>query len=115
MAIVAPSYDTKRTNLRDVIPLCFFMLSVFPNGDVEPCDAIYKPVILGNIHTETLSDMFAGEKLHQFQLMQLRGERCKHPLCSVCCAPDDVSHPLDVLDDSAAEVAARIGGWHENS
>lgn len=93
---------------REVCPLCFFMLSIFPNGDVEPCDAIYRPVILGNIHTETLREMFTGQKLRRFQFMQLNGRRWEHPKCSVCCAPDDVSHPLDCLDDSAGEIIRKL-------
>ena len=95
---------------RKVCPLCFFMLSVFPNGDVEPCDAIYKPIVLGNIHTETLQQMFLGEKLREFQLEQLKGNRNQNSKCAVCCAPDDVSHPLDVLDDSAEIIFNRMKG-----
>ena len=93
---------------RDVCPLCFFMLSVFPDGDVEPCDTIYKPVVLGNVNTSTLKDMFLGEKLKEFQLMQLRKMRCDNQKCAVCVAPDDVSHPLDVLDKSANEIIDRF-------
>jgi len=33
---------------RNVCPLPFYMLGIFPNGDVEPCDTIYKPIVLGN-------------------------------------------------------------------
>jgi len=32
---------------RNVCPLPFYMLGIFPNGDVEPCDTIYKPIVLG--------------------------------------------------------------------
>jgi radical SAM protein with 4Fe4S-binding SPASM domain len=95
---------------RDVCPLCFFMLSVFPDGDVEPCDTIYKPIVLGNVHNETLKEMFLGEKLKEFQLMQLRKSRGTNPKCAVCVAPDDVSHPLDALDDSANKIIARLEG-----
>jgi GTP 3',8-cyclase len=93
---------------RKVCPLCFFQLGVFPDGDVVPDDAIYKPVVLGNVHHGTLKDMWNGEKLRSFWHMQLRGERLMNPKCAVCCAPDDVSHPLDVLDDAAGEIIKRI-------
>ena len=93
---------------REVCPLCFFMLSVFPNGDVEPCDTLYKPIVLGNIHTETLLEMFSGEKLKEFQCMQLRGLRSNNSKCSVCVAPDDVSHPMDALDADADAILARL-------
>jgi GTP 3',8-cyclase len=84
---------------RDVCPLCFYMLSVFPNGDVVPCDAIYKPVILGNVMHDTLTDMWSGEKLREFQRMHLKRNRYSNPKCKVCCAPDDVAHPEDSLDE----------------
>lgn len=95
---------------RKVCPLSFFMLSVFPDGDVEPCDSIYKPIVLGNVHTSTLQEMFLGERLREFQRQQLLGRRYDNEKCAVCCAPDDVSHPLDVLDDSAGGLLARLYG-----
>jgi len=93
---------------RVVCPLCFFQLGIYPNGDVEPDDTIYKPVILGNVHTDTLKNMWAGKTLHDFWLMQLRGQRSSNPKCAVCVAPDDVSHELDVLDYAASEIINRI-------
>jgi MoaA/NifB/PqqE/SkfB family radical SAM enzyme len=93
---------------RLVCPLCFFQLGIYPNGDVEPDDTIYRPVILGNVHTDTLKDMWAGKTLHDFWLMQLHGERSNNPKCAVCVAPDDVSHELDVLDYAATEIINRM-------
>lgn len=89
---------------RKVCPLPFFMLGVFPNGDVEPCDTIYKPIIIGNINTDNLVDIWNSEKLRDFRKMQLEGKRCSNNKCSVCCAPDDVSHPEDILDEAAEEL-----------
>jgi radical SAM protein with 4Fe4S-binding SPASM domain len=83
---------------RMVCPLTFYMLSLWPNGDIVPCDAIYKPVVLGNIKNDTLYSMWHSEILQNFQKMQLKKERNKHKDCQKCCAPDDVSHPLDELD-----------------
>ena len=95
---------------RQVCPLPFFMLGIFPNGDTEPCDAIYKPVILGNVHDMPLLQMWNGSKLREFQKMQLEKERSHHAKCGTCCAPDDVSHPEDVLDDHAEEILGRAYG-----
>ncbi len=86
---------------RFVCPLPFYMLGVFPNGDVEPCDTIYKPIVLGNVNNDTLLDMWNGEKLKEFQIMQLKKERFENSKCAACCAPDDVAHPEDDLDDDA--------------
>lgn len=86
---------------RKVCPLPFYMLGIFPNGDVEPCDTIYKPTVLGNVHKDSLINMWKGSSLKEFWKMQLKGERCNNKRCATCCAPDDVSHPEDILDDYA--------------
>jgi GTP 3',8-cyclase len=86
---------------RKVCPLPFFSLSVWPDGSVTPCDAIYRPVILGDVARESLVSMWNGERRKRFLKNQLAGKRERLNGCSDCCAPDDVSHPLDVLDDDA--------------
>lgn len=93
---------------RNVCPLCFFMLSVFPGGDVFPCDAIYRPAYLGNVNTESIVDMWNSSKLYEFWIMQLEKGRSANPRCAKCCAPDDVSHPEDVLDDAAENLLERL-------
>jgi len=86
---------------RKVCPLPFFSLSVWPDGRVTPCDAIYQPVILGNVADRSLESMWNGKIRKMFLQDQLAGHRGSIPGCCDCCAPDDVSHPLDVLDDDA--------------
>lgn len=93
---------------RVVCPLCFFMLGIFPDGDVFPCETIYRPALLGNVHTDQLIDLWNGQALHQFWEMQLQGKKNENPHCAQCCAPDDVSHPEDVLDDEAIQLLERL-------
>ena len=93
---------------RKVCPLCFYMLSVFPNGDVEPCDTIYKPIVLGNIHQETLKSMWQGKAHKKFQQMQLELKRHQNAKCAGCCAPDDVAHPEDDLDANTTAILKRM-------
>jgi cyclic pyranopterin phosphate synthase len=93
---------------RRVCPLPFYMLGIFPDGDVEPCDAIYKPIVIGNVNHETLLNMWNGEKLREFRKLQLKKRRAENPKCAICCAPDDVSHPEDALDDTAEEILKRF-------
>lgn len=93
---------------RKVCPLPFFMLGIFPNGDVEPCDTIYKPIILGNVNNESLFDMWNGKELRQFRIMHLNKKRYDNSKCSVCCAPDDVAHPEDNLDDSTEKILDKL-------
>lgn len=93
---------------RRVCPLCFYMLGVFPNGDVYPCETIYRPALLGNVHTHSLREIWEGSQLRAFRAAQLRGEKDKNPNCAKCCASDDVAHPEDELDASAALLLERF-------
>jgi len=95
---------------RKVCPLPFFMLGVLPNGDLEPCDTIYKPIILGNVHEDTIMNMWNGQKLKDFWIMQLEGNNKNNSKCAVCCAANDVSHPEDVLDNDVNKILERIKG-----
>ena len=65
-------------------------------------------MILGNVHSETLYRMFHGQRLLDFQRMQLQGRRFQDSKCAACCAPDDVAHPLDALDDDADCILKRL-------
>lgn len=107
---MAVSYDRygRTIQKRKVCPLPFFMLGIFPDGDVEPCDTIYKPVVIGNVNQTSLLEMWTGPILKEFQTMQLKGQNKINPKCAVCCAPDDVAHPEDVLDDDAEEILKKI-------
>lgn len=107
LSVLKDRYGRKHEE-RVVCPLCFYMLGIFPNGDVVPCDAIYKPVLLGNIHTHNLLEIWSGDTLREFQMMQLKKQRKKHPQCSKCCAPDDVAHPEDALDEASDRVLPRM-------
>ena len=93
---------------RTVCPLCFFMLGIFPNGDVYPCETIYRPEYLGNVQTDRLAALWNSGRLRRFQRMQLEGRRAENPRCAQCCAPDDVSHPEDELDAAAPAILERL-------
>lgn len=118
-----PVYDgveiTKKTEIkhdrygriikkRTICPFPFFMLGIFPNGEVEPCDTIYKPIILGNINDISVLEMWNSDILKDFWLMQLKGENKTNNKCAVCCASNDVAHPEDVLDDDAPKIIKLI-------
>lgn len=87
---------------RKVCPQPFYMLSVWPDGMVTPCDALYHANPLGNVKDSTLVQMWNAPEHKAFCHMQLSGLRDQHLACSRCCAPDDVAHESDVLDDAAA-------------
>ncbi|MCB1775848.1 MAG: radical SAM protein [Candidatus Competibacteraceae bacterium] len=101
----------RKISQRNVCPLAFYMLGIFPEGDVEPCDTIYKPIVLGNVHSERLVDMWRGEKLREFWKLHLRGERYANAKCANCNAPNDVSHPEDLLDADAEALMQRLADF----
>ncbi len=107
-------YGRKITQ-RKTCPLAFYMLGVFPEGDVEPCDTIYKPIVLGNIHSDRLVDMWQGKKLREFWKLHLRGEQHANAKCANCNAPNDVSHPEDILDADAEELMQRLASLEQVS
>lgn len=86
---------------RMVCPQPFYMLSVWANGDVTPCDALYKACLLGNVKEERLKELWDSEKKKQFCKMQLEKKRESYPACQKCCAPDDVASKEDILDRDA--------------
>ncbi len=94
---------------RLVCPLPFFSMAVWPDGEISSCDAIYKSSILGNVNCgeTTLKQAFTGARNRAFQINLLRGSKNSIPGCSKCCAPDDVSHPMDELDDAAPDLILR--------
>lgn len=99
---------------RKVCPLCFFMLGIFPNGDVYPCEAIYRPEYLGNVRENSLMELWNSGKMRRFWRMQLEGRRGENPQCAQCCAPDDVSHPEDELDGAAETLLERFEAlWNQ--
>ena len=89
---------------RFVCPQPFYMLSVWPDGTVTPCDALYHASPLGNVKTQSLLRMWDSDVHKKFCRMQLEGNRALDPSCSRCCAPDDVVYESDVLDGAAEQL-----------
>lgn len=106
-------YGNKHSK-RDVCPLAFFSMAVWPNGDITPCDAIYKPLVLGNVNKDDLSKVFSGSKVTAFRLELLKGNKNNMRGCNECCAPDDVSHEKDVLDDDAEALIEKYLNIHRS-
>lgn len=98
----------KRHEKRVVCPQPFYMLSVWANGDVAPCDALYKACPLGNVNELSLQEMWESEKKKTFCRLQLQGNRERDAACAQCCAPDDVQHEADVMDGRRLELLQRF-------
>ncbi len=100
-------YGNKHST-RLVCPQPFYMLSVWANGDVTPCDALYKACVLGNIKDNDLKDMWNSDLRRNFCRIHLQKKKDEHDACKKCCAPNDVASKEDVLDDVEDIVLKKI-------
>lgn len=89
---------------RLVCPQPFYMLSLWTNGDVTPCDGLYKASPLGNVLTDELADMWQSQLHRDFCIAHLKKQKNVIESCKNCCAPDDVAAKEDVMDDEAEEI-----------
>lgn len=97
-----------RHEQRKVCPQPFYVLNILADGEVIPCTALYKPIMLGNVKKISLRDMWEGKLLRDFRLTMLNGGRFTFHGCKRCCAPDDCAHPEDVLDDDIEKIVSLL-------
>lgn len=98
---------------QQVCALSFFMLGIYPDGMVIPCDTIYRPAVLGNVNEMSLAAMWNGELLRSFRIQELKEGRFKNPECARCVTPDDVLRPEDVLDYDRDKILERMEKKHD--
>jgi radical SAM protein with 4Fe4S-binding SPASM domain len=93
---------------RMVCPICFYTLTVFPNGDVYPCCMESDPANLGNIAHTSLTEIWNGKQHLGFLKMQLKKNRMHNAICRHCTAPDTSAKLEDELDSCADIVLSRM-------
>jgi radical SAM protein with 4Fe4S-binding SPASM domain len=79
------SFDGSPRTYKLACPLTMYMLTVNSNGDISVCNddfAHYHQ--LGNANTESLIDIWNGDRLREFRLMHLEGRRSENPACGPC-------------------------------
>lgn len=87
-------------------PLVLYMLAVNSNGDISICNddfAHYHQI--GNANKQSMLQIWKSDKLKQFRLMHLRGERNKNAACGTC---DYVRHLPDNIDSDLEVIKERI-------
>lgn len=78
-----------------------FRTTVLPNGDVTPC-TIYPDIVLGNVTSQSLRDIWTGENYSRFRADV--GRRL-YPTCHRCC---------DLFDETLGDPDAFLNGSREN-
>lgn len=76
-----------------VCPQLFYEMTIHPDGSVSPCCADYKYVeqSLGNIHTESISEIWNSARWNRIRINALKGERTGYNLCDLCKYPECAS------------------------
>lgn len=106
---IKENYDTNimGDNFIDVsvCPQPFFQMHVFPNGNISVCNADYnEKLVFGNVKNDSLVDVWSGNELNRFRIMQLKGERKSHSYCHFCAGNVCYSSESDILDDDAVNL-----------
>jgi len=86
-----------------VCPYLFYSISINSNGTVSPCFVDWKQkMILGDLHTDKLIDIWNGEKLREIRFTHLAGLRHTLSHCGTCehhmyGQPDNIDQYADEL------------------
>ena len=85
-----------------VCPWVFYQMAVNSDGSVSACNEDWSHgVIIGDVMTETLPDIWNGSKLYDLRRMFLTGKRGSHPVCGDCyylrCAPDNIDQHAETI------------------
>ncbi len=103
------SGKTKQGGLQraKICSMPFYMLVVYPNGDVLPCCSTESPVVLGNVEHQSLSYIWGSGLRSEFLLEQLDGVG-GIPVCFRCSVPEFGLQDGDYLDEYQEELKKRF-------
>lgn len=79
-----------------VCPYVFYSFAVNSDGTVSPCFLDWhRKLVVGDVRTENLVELWNGEKMDEYRTLFLRGARKSHPICGSCGQlrqgqPDDI-------------------------
>ena len=92
---------------RKVCPYIFYIMVINSDGTVSTCVGDWKHhQIVGDIHTESLKEIWQGEKQRHYQLTHLRGQKDDLELCRVC---QVITHGCyDNIDAMSGEIAEKL-------
>ncbi|MGL4721916.1 MAG: radical SAM/SPASM domain-containing protein [Desulfovibrionaceae bacterium] len=68
-----------------VCPYVFYSFAINSNGTVSLCFLDWhRKLVIGDIKTESVKDIWESEALREYQRLFLRGDRKSHPICRDC-------------------------------
>lgn len=81
---------------KQVCPFAFYSLVIKANGDVVICCVDWnKDTCVGNINRESLKDIWTGNRMRAFRLMQLERRKGENKSCKNCTYIDTTPDNLD--------------------
>lgn len=87
-----------------VCPQAFFHFQINPDGKVVPCFSFEYPEILGDCNTESVSEIWNGEKFKKFRRKMLEGKEAVGNICSECNIIKYRMFPEDDLKDHVERI-----------
>lgn len=75
----------------------FYMMVIYPDGNVAPCCSTSLPLTYGNVMQTSLKDIWNGKMLNSFLIKQLNGVK-DIAVCNECSVPDFGLQNGDYLD-----------------
>ena len=103
--VVNEEYGIYGQKIKEVMvcPYVFYSFSINSDGTASACFLDWaRKLIIGDVKTESLQQIWKGERMIDFQKMLLMKERKGHPICGKCGQmshgmPDDIDEYSDML------------------
>lgn len=90
-----------------VCPYVFYSMSINANGSASACFLDWnRSLLIGDVHSQSVSEIWHGERLRYLQRLFLRCERATHDFCGHC---GQMTHGMpDNIDAYADELLKRL-------
>jgi MoaA/NifB/PqqE/SkfB family radical SAM enzyme len=90
-----------------VCPYPFYSFSINPEGTASLCFLDWgRKLLIGDVNTQSVKDIWHGEKMRNYRLMFLNGDRKNHPVCGGC---GQMTHGQpDDIDDFAEDLLSKF-------
>lgn len=97
-----------------VCSMPFYMMVLYPNGDVLPCCSTEIPIVFGNVARQSFGEIWTGRSRTEFLLRQLDGAQTL-PVCSQCSVPAFGLQEGDSLEGHQEQLRQAYGALFSNS
>ena len=90
-----------------VCSLIFYSMTINHDGTTAPCVVDWAHLTnFGNVHEQSLYEIWNGKPLNDFRRMHLRGERMRDDLCKDCKGLQYCN--VDIIDDHAEAILGKL-------